>query len=493
MLLMKSSLKYMIKALSLSVIAFPFGVVQADELRLPDFANVAEAALSTHEEAMIGRQIMAQIRQANGVVDQPQLHDYLNEVGRKLLKAAGRSQTPFYFFWVADPSINAFALPGGVIGVNAGLLLSAKTEAELASVLAHEITHVTQRHIAQQKARQASQYWVNMATLILAGIVASQTNAGMPALGAAVGLSEASQLAYSRQFEEEADRIGMQLMQKAGYAVQGMPDFFETLQLQYQFQSGQRFGFLQTHPLTEKRLAEAQSRALSMKQGTVKHDDQTFHLAKAQMSVAMSTQPGTIVRNIMANQRDTERGLSPQAFAIETYTLGLAALANHDTQLVDQALRDTADHLGQTPEWHLLNAAQALNQGNAGQALTIYQKGQKRWPQSLAFALGEVDAYMYADQMAEADRRIREHLHRAPQSVQWWDRLSKANADRSPFWQHYAAGQAFFYEDRYEAALIQYRLASSLPAPDARQKLELQARLALAENKWHETKQASRP
>ena len=471
---MKQLLKPIVVAVHFSVMALYAGALQADELRLPDFATVAEAALSTREELMIGRQIMAQIRQADGVVDQPQLHDYLNEVGRKLLNAAGRAQEPFYFFWVADPSINAFALPGGVIGVNAGLLLVAQTEDELASVLAHEITHVTQRHIAQQKARQASQYWVNMATFILAGIVASQSNAGMPALGAAVGLGQASQLAYTRQFEEEADRIGMQLMHRAGYAVQGMPDFFDTLQKQYQFQSGQRFGFLQTHPLTEKRLAEAQSRALSLKQASGRKDQQAFEFAKAQMKVAMTTQPGAIVRDILAAQRDPERQRSPQDQAMETYTLGLAAWANHDTAVLEQALHDSSERLGQTAPWQLLHAAHALNQGNVTDALKVYQVGQKRWPQSSAFALGE-------------------HLVRTPQSVPWWDRLSKVNADRSPFWQHYAAGQALFYEDRYEAALVQYRLAKALPAPDVRQELELQARLSLAEQKLQEAKTWARP
>jgi predicted Zn-dependent protease len=250
------------KILMVGLLAAAWSSAAQAEIVLPDFSSASESALSTSEESRIGRQIVAQIRAANGIVVDAEINAYIQSLGARLLKASGRSPFQYYFFMVEDGTINAFALPGGVIGMNAGLMLFANTESEMASVLGHEIAHVTQRHLARKQELQSRNQWLSIAAMIMAGIAASKTKTpGLVVAGAGAGAT--SELAYSRDFEREADRIGMQIMAKAQFDVQDMSRFFQTLGRQSRYNKDTPFAFLLTHPLTPERVAEAQNRALN--------------------------------------------------------------------------------------------------------------------------------------------------------------------------------------------------------------------------------------
>ena len=207
---------------------------------------------------------MRQIRQDKAYVDDPELIDYLNDLGYRLVSQSPEYRQEFEFFVILDPSVNAFALPGGFIGVHTGLFLTAQSESEFASVLSHEIAHVTQRHIARMIAGQKQQTILSIAAMAVA-VLASRGSAQLSqaAITAAGAGAIQSQLNYTREHEREADRIGYQILDRSGFDVNAMPLFFERLQRATRTYESNAPSYLRTHPLTTERIADMRNRAES--------------------------------------------------------------------------------------------------------------------------------------------------------------------------------------------------------------------------------------
>ena len=194
---------------------------------LPDLGDVASSELSPAAERRIGEQIISQIRWRDAAyLDDPEVEEYLNRIGHRLAAVSNSPGLEFDFFVVNDPTLNACALPGGFIGVHTGLLLAAQTESEFASVLGHEIAHVTQRHIAQIVGKQSQSAMLMIASLLVA-VLAARSNSDVSQAAIAAGQAGAiqSQLGYTRAFEREADRVGLDTLDRAGLDVRGMPGF----------------------------------------------------------------------------------------------------------------------------------------------------------------------------------------------------------------------------------------------------------------------------
>lgn len=287
-------------------------IIDAPTYELPDMGDPSTAALSPEMERRLGDRVMRQIRRDPDYVPDPLLSDYLNDIGYRLIEAARRqhvagstSASSFELFAVRDPGINAFALPGGYIGVNTGTLVATESESELASVLGHEIGHVLQRHIARGIDKSGESMWIALASILLAGLAA--TKSGDAAQALAVGGQAAAvsnQLAFSRGAEREADRVGFTLLTGAGYNPDGMPDFFRRLQRVSSIaDTGAVPGYARTHPLTGERIADMEDRARGLP-----HPRQpqrpAFGFAKARARVLqeISTSAYLDVRNAMRSQ-----------------------------------------------------------------------------------------------------------------------------------------------------------------------------------------------
>ncbi len=233
-------------------------------IQLPDLGDSSQVGFSPAQERKVGEAIIRQIRAQGGYMQDPEVNDYLNELGHKLVAASNDAKQDFEFFAVPDSQINAFALPGGYIGVNTGLILLAQNESELASVLAHEISHVTQRHMARMIDQQKNSMLLSLAGLALA-VLASRAGGGGQGVQAAIAsttaLNQQSQLNFTRENEYEADRIGFSRLVAAGYDPNGMATFMEKLQRSTRFLESNAPSYLRTHPITYERIAEAQSRA----------------------------------------------------------------------------------------------------------------------------------------------------------------------------------------------------------------------------------------
>ena len=206
---------------------------------LPDLGDVSRATISQHQERELGLQIMSEIRADPSYLDDPEIAGYLTNLGNRLILGSreARPDQEFEFFAVQDPAINAFALPGGFMGFNTGLILTAQSESELAGVMAHELAHVTQKHLARMISGQKYSMLTSLAAAA-AAILASRTN---PQAGAAILVTSQarqiqSQLDFTRDHEKEADRIGLSILVSAGFDPRGMSEFFERLQKAVRFQ-----------------------------------------------------------------------------------------------------------------------------------------------------------------------------------------------------------------------------------------------------------------
>ncbi|WP_227006683.1 beta-barrel assembly-enhancing protease [Shewanella donghaensis] len=254
---------------------------------LPDLGTAAVNTFSLEKEMVYGDAYMRVIRSSAPIISDPVLNQYMSELGNKLVAHATGVKTPFYFFLLRNDEINAFAFFGGHVGVHTGLFLNADTESELASVLAHEITHVTQRHLArsleaQEKSSTAT--IVGMLGAILLTIAAPQ--AGMAALATTQALSTQARINYTRLHEREADRIGMRTLADAGFDPNGAADFFSKLAIRYRFTTTPP-QMLLTHPLPESRITDARNRATQYPNRYIP-DQLNYQLAKARIQVRFS-------------------------------------------------------------------------------------------------------------------------------------------------------------------------------------------------------------
>ncbi len=245
----------------------------AAENTLPSLGDSDSADFSVGSERKLGDEIMREIRVDPDYVDDPLLLEYLQSVWDPLVAASRKlgnitADIDQRFAWqpflVRDPSVNAFALPGGFVGVHLGLIAITTSRDELASVLGHEMSHVTQRHIARQISGNSRRSLVSMAALIL-GVLAASRSSSPDAMNAVIAGTQAatiqSQLNFSRDVEREADRIGFQVMTAAGYAPGGMASMFEKMDASMRLNDFGGFPYLRSHPLTVERIGEARSRA----------------------------------------------------------------------------------------------------------------------------------------------------------------------------------------------------------------------------------------
>ena len=253
--------------------------VQAD---LPDLGGNAFNTITPDKEKQLGDVMMRQTRGSLPMVYDPLLDEYINSLGNRLVARANDVKFPFKFYWIDNKNINAFATLGGNVTSHTGTLAIADTESEFASVMAHEIAHVTQRHIARFVEAQSQKAPLTLAG-ILGAIVLATVNpeAGMAAMMATQGASQQSAINFTRGNEQEADRIGMQIMVDAGFDPYAVPDFFRKLSEQSRF-INQQLAFLQTHPLSQSRVSDTRLRAEQFQQRFIP-DSQDFTLTKARV------------------------------------------------------------------------------------------------------------------------------------------------------------------------------------------------------------------
>jgi beta-barrel assembly-enhancing protease len=311
---------------------------------LPEIGVVASSAISLDKEVLIGDILMRQLRGQAPVINDPLLDEYIQDIGNRLVAQADNVKFPYKFFIINSPDINAFAFFGGHIGIHSGLIFNARNESELASVLAHEVSHVTQRHIARSmEARQKSSP-LQIASL-LGSIMLAVVNpeAGMAALSVSNAASAQSSINYTRQNEKEADRVGISILADAGFDPNGASSFFSILAEKNRLKSTP-LAFLLTHPLPESRIADARTRAAQFIPRNIP-ENINFHLAKTRILARYYANPK---RNIEYFSEIIQKQTYVFKQAAE-YGLALSYLANEQfdpaLKLIDGLLEKDSNNL----------------------------------------------------------------------------------------------------------------------------------------------------
>lgn len=397
-----------------AVLAFTLAVssaATAQEQRLPDIGSSAGTILSPAKQAEYGAMVLAQLRHEGYVLDDPLLSGWLNDVGQRLAGASDRPQQSFTFFLLRDRQINAFATLGGYIAANAGLILSADREDEVAGVLGHEIAHVTQQHVLRG-AEKAQRESLPILLATLGAIVAAQKaggnssgNASSAALMTGLGLLQQRQIDYTRDNESEADRIGIRTLARAGYDPEAMADFFATLQSVVRMNQGDERtavpSYLQTHPLTLARISEARERAAKLEPTLATRDTLASTNPLLPPNLQIATQSGSL-----RGQGSTgDFGFARERLRVLSAATPAQAIREYQQMRSKQPL-DPAQRYG------LAFAHQLANQNSeALQELTSLAQAQPNnlW---LQIALGETEAHL--GRYADADKRFETLLARMP-------------------------------------------------------------------------------
>ena len=300
-----------------------------DLSQLPDLGDESAALLSPQMERQLGEEFMRAARRHWQVLDDADLNHYLSTLGARLLGGEAR-EAGYHFFLINDPTLNAFAVPGGYIGIHSGLFLAATNEAELAGVLAHEIAHIQQRHLPRLMAEAKRAQIPRLATVLAAILLSGSSGAGAQALATAGAAAEIQhQLNFTRSFEQEADRLGLAALARAGLDTEGLPAFFERMQAWNRLNEGNAPPpFLRTHPVTSDRIAETRDRSDAYPRRP--NNSEAFLHAQARLRALLA--PATAIRYFKAK-------LSNAADLPSRYGLAVAHAANGDLATA-QALAD---------------------------------------------------------------------------------------------------------------------------------------------------------
>ncbi|WP_233196495.1 beta-barrel assembly-enhancing protease [Chromobacterium sinusclupearum] len=457
-------------ALLASTLAQPLSV-RAD---LPDLGEVSDASLSLSDESRIGRNALRAMREAGDVLDDPEINSYLNDIGGRLSASVSLQGVRFTYFCVADTGINAFAMPGGYVGVNIGLILATQSEGELAGVLGHETAHVAQRHIARMQAANSATNPLLLLGTIVAAALAAKAGSGEGAIGAVsagMGLSIARQLAFSRDAEREADRIGMQYMSNAGYDVRNMASFFQRLEQASRYSDSTAYAFLRTHPVTVERISEAQNRALDYPV-RMRADSTDYLLVREKLrNLTMTPEEAVAYYNSTLS-----RGLYLSEGA-NWYGLARAKLQQHDRAGAREALAKARAKLPDNPMLYGLEVEIARDGDDWAAAAKAARAGLEAFPRNAALQLAQLDVALDSGDRKTAQALLRPLLDSKRDDPALYRREAKLYADKDPLRYHAALGNAFYYEQRYNAAMEQYQLASKAKGDDFYLRSMIEARL----------------
>ncbi|WP_416172414.1 M48 family metalloprotease [Achromobacter ruhlandii] len=381
----------------------------AQPVGLPSMGAASAADLSPALERSLGEAIMSQGRRDPTYVDDPELSQYLTTMGRKLAAFSPGAVPDVEMFGVRDPEINAFAMPGGFIGVNTGLIVSSGSESELAAVLAHEIGHVVQRHIARGMTQQNQNSMVMLASLAGALLAALAGGGGNLAMGvAAFGQAAAinRQLGFSRDAEREADRAGFTMLTKAGYDAQGMAQMFSRLMNASRLNEGAGGGsWASTHPLSIERMSDVQNRVRSLP--VSRHvDSDDFWYIRAKMRVVQG-RDAVSLRTAGQQLQDEAQALSGVRRSAAYYGLALQAFQRNSLDEADRQLAQAQADGRDSPQMAKLAVDIALARKDNRRAQDLAQAATRRWPEQRALGIVYATALQANGRHAEAQDYLR--------------------------------------------------------------------------------------
>jgi predicted Zn-dependent protease len=457
---------------------------------LPDMGNSASAHLGKHMEAKLGRAFMRYVRASTEVVDDPLINSYLQSVGNKLAKHSNTRGRRLTFFAVDNPSINAFAGPDGYIGVHTGLILEAETESELAAVLAHEIAHVGQLHLARM-IESTNQMSLPMAGIILAAIALGASGAGNAAAAAVVGGQAAlaqRQINFTRANEREADNIGIRILSRSKYDPRAMASFFQKLGRASRTGAVTTPEFLRTHPVTSDRIAEALTRAekFPLKMAA---EDLRFHLVRATLRAKQFGSSRSAIRHFESTLKDG-RYRNEEA---ERFGYVQALYRGRQYSKAMQELNRLLKKRPRYPYYRVTKARIALAQGKKSQAVASVKGMESATTGNYAASLLKAEVMLQARQPKSA-YVILKKLSRShsgdPHVMRLLGRSAAGSGKKAE--SHRALAEYHYLNGELDAAVQQLSIALRTPKLGFRDKSKLEARMREIDSEIRALKKTNR-
>ena len=423
---------------------------------LPDLGDSSRSDLSPQMEKKIGESIMNDIRlHESSYIDDPEVNDYLSRLGQRLVAASSDPTGDFTFFAIRDGQVNAFAMFGGYIGMNSGTVLTTQTESELAGVLAHEISHVTQHHLARQISAQSRNSILGMVAMAVA-LLAARSNS-QAAMGAIAG-SEAAQiqsfLSFSRDFEREADRVGYETLEKAGFDPRGMSDFFERLQRATRVYENNAPVYMRSHPLTLERISDMQNRSSRAPYRQIR-DSLDYTLVRAKLRAQLGSPRDAV--------KDFEILLRDRKFSSETavrYGLGYAYLRAKNFAAAEAEVDFLRRLKNGSAMIENLAAEIKVEGGDLASALNLYRDGLQRFPTSRALAYGYAETLFSLRSYDRLQSFLDEQLQSYTTDPRLYNLLAKVHAVQGrKLQQHRALAEMYLLQGRLPQAIEQLQFA----------------------------------
>ena len=471
----------LVLALALAVGLRPPAVAE----ELPTLGEVGADDLTPIQERKFGEEIMTEIRQDPSYLSDPDAAEYLNRLGYELVAASQARQIDFEFFLLRDPMINAFALPGGFIGMHTGTILLVQSESELASVLGHEIGHVQQRHIARMLARQKESLAITIGSLLLALLATRAGNSAGDAAQAAIAVGQGAaisrQLAFSRDNEREADRIGFDILVNAGFDAQAMADFFTRMQQSTRIYEGIAPAYLRTHPLTVERISDIQGRLHNVR--THQHADSLdFQLVRARVRLLQddTAQGAADARSYFEDQLQNHTAVSEVA---ANYGLAMADLKLKDAHgALDAALaaRRGTPRVSAILDKMVAEASFAAADSDPEReaALKLAHDATVRFPVSRLTTIEYANLLQHMNRHRQAIDYLRDQIALTHSDPTYFEMLAASHAAlQQKTLQHQATAEMYVLQGSVPAAVEQLKLARSAADADFYTMSEVDARL----------------
>lgn len=382
---------------------------------LPSLGDSSSSIISPEQEHQLGRAWLSILRGQVRQLEDPLLKDYIETSVYRLAESSQLNDRRLEFIILASPELNAFAAPGGIIGVNGGLLLHAQTEAEYASVLAHELAHLSQRHFARGLEAQKRMQVPFMAAM-LAGVIAAAAGGGDIGMAAILSTQAAAiqeQRRFSRQNEQEADRIGLLNLHKAGFEPRAMPSLFERLMRQYRFDSMPP-EFLLTHPVSESRIADTRNRAEQYSDGQGVVDSLYYQLMRARLQLTFEDTSGLALKRFR-NLLNQDPSLDSARYGLVLALIRSSQLAEAQSNL-DQLLKKTPDSI----IYNLASVDLELSRSQYEQANIRVDKLLQRHPTNFPLLSAKYEIQLKQKDISGAEKTINQLLKQRPNDPDIW-------------------------------------------------------------------------
>lgn len=425
------------------------------DLNLPDMGDPSGTVLSPGQERQLGQTLLREVRRTLPLEQDPLINAYVQALGQRLVSSTPDAHGHYRFLVVDDPRINAFAMPGGIVGVNTGLIAAARNESELAAVIAHEIAHVTQRHLARMYAGSSR---IDLATglAMLAGIIAAayDPQVGQAAIIGGMAAGTQARINHTRANEQEADRIGISILAAADYDPRAMPRFFERMLQLSRANPDSIPDFLRTHPVTTERISDSRSRAIQYEEREYRQDTTEFAFTLARVNARID--PAQTLESFRRG-RDQDK---PE----ERYGYAVALLERGDARAAREAIEPLTEEQVPRLHLHLLRAAIAHRQDRLGDALAILETLNDLYPRQAPVVHAYARVLIDADRPDDAIQLLDRYLSQVPDDPGLVHLKARA-ADRAGHRavSHETMAEYYFYLGRYGESLHQLDLALQTP------------------------------